>query len=137
MVSHVFHYRWQFGFHRLAARSDHFSHNGFWHALDSLFSNGRLNAHFLGQLARFTTRQGLHTFFLLCLLRNWLFASLRFGFLLRLTFVVIAAASAFATWLLFVTGFRFLGVVACGLANVTGFHVLWLFFATVTTILFT
>ena len=93
-------------------RSDNFSHYGFWHDLGNWLDDSGLNAHFLCQLARFTTRQSLHTHFLLSLLYFRLFTRLHLGFLLRLTFVVTAAAGAFAARLLLVTGFRFLRVVA-------------------------
>lgn len=112
LVRHALHPCRQLGFHRLAVRSDNFSHYGFWHDLGNWLDDSGLNAHFLCQLARFTTRQSLYTLFLLRLLHNRLFASLSFGFLLRLTFVVTAAAGAFAARLLLVTGFRFLRVVA-------------------------
>ena len=93
-------------------RSHNFGPDGFWHELGNWLDDSGLNPPILCQLARFTTRQSLYTLFLLRLLHNRLFASLRFGFLLRLTFVVIAAAGAFAARLLLVTGLRILRIVA-------------------------
>lgn len=75
--------------------------------LDNLFSGSRFNTHLLRQLARFTTRHRLHALFLLALLNNRLFAGLRFGFLLNLTFIIVTTAITFAARLLLVARFAF------------------------------
>ena len=70
--------------------------------VDNGFSTVIIDAHFLAQLALFAARHHLNTLFLLRFLSRLLFAGQLFtvqlfDFLLRLTFVITAAAVAFTT----------------------------------------
>src|SRR5690606_8593320 len=80
--------------------------NRFSHRDNGLVSLLGFIAHFLRQLTLLTTWHDLYAFFLLCVLLDRLFAVNSFGFLLRLTFIIIAAAVALTTRLLLVTLFR-------------------------------
>ena len=92
----------------------------------------------MSQLARFTTLHHLSALFLFrVLLFNRFFTVQVFNFLLRLTFLVVAATVTFTARLLLVTLFALLRLIARLLANFTIFNVLLLFLATVATVLFT
>lgn len=105
--------------------------------LDNLFSGSRFNTHLLRQLARFTTRHRLHALFLLALLNNRLFAGLRFGFLLNLTFIIVTTAITFAARLLLVARFAFFAIFDRCLADFARLSVLLLLLTTVAAVFFT
>lgn len=103
--------------------------------LDNLLSGSRFNTYLLRQLARLAARHGLHAFFLLAILYDRFFTSLRFSFLLNLTLLVVTTAIAFTARRLIVASFAFIAIFCRCLADVARFDVL-LLLAAVTTVFF-